>query len=70
LKKHFSFIIFFALFLVVGLAIYRDYGVPWDEYAQMKVGEVNTRYVLNGNPNLLSFKNRYYGPVFEVLIWY
>jgi hypothetical protein len=69
LKKHFPFIIFFAFFLVVGLAIYRDYGVPWDEYAQMKIGEVNTRYVLNGNPNLLSFKNRYYGPVFEVLIW-
>jgi len=69
LKKHLPFIIFFALFLIVGLAIYRDYGVPWDEYAQMKIGEVNTRYTLKGNPGLLSFKNRYYGPVFEMLIW-
>jgi hypothetical protein len=69
LKKHLPFIIFFVIFLVIGLAVYRDYGVSWDEYQQMKIGELNAKYALKGDPELLSFKDRYYGPVFEAPLW-
>jgi hypothetical protein len=69
LKKHLPFIIFFAIFLVIGLAVYRDYGVSWDEYQQMKIGELNAKYALKSDPELLSFKDRYYGPVFEAPLW-
>jgi hypothetical protein len=69
LKKQLPFIVFFILFLVLGLAIYRDYGVSWDEAQQMKIGALNAKYALKGDAELLFFKDKYYGPVFEAPLW-
>ena len=41
LKKHLPFIIFLVIFLATGLAVYRDYGVSWDEGAHLLIGVIN-----------------------------
>jgi hypothetical protein len=62
-------ILFFAAFLVVGLSIYRDFGLHWDSFSQTYIGEINYRYIASRDPALLTFKNRYYGPAFEVFLY-
>jgi len=37
--------LFFALLLVLGLCVYRDYGVSWDEPVDRENGVVNLKYV-------------------------
>jgi hypothetical protein len=56
-------------FIAFGLTSYRDYGVSWDENAQMNIGKVNYKYITKRNSALLTFVNRYYGPFFEVPIY-
>ena len=63
-------IIFFVAFIILGCLIYRDYGIPWDESIQTKIGILNYRFIFKGDPALLSFPQRYYGAIFEVpLMW-
>jgi hypothetical protein len=73
LKKYFPYILVFGLFLtlfVVGVLVYKDFGVPVDEIYQLQVAIQNHRYIFNGDPSLLSFKDRYYGVTFELpLLW-
>lgn len=60
--------LFFSALLVTGLAIYRDYGVSWDETTQQQLGILNYRYLTRQDPALLSFRDRYYGPLFELTL--
>ena len=57
------------MLLVVGLAVYKNYGLTWDDLAQIEIGELNFKYAFLGDPALLALKNRYYGPLFEVLLY-
>jgi hypothetical protein len=67
----------FLALLLLGLAAFRDYGVPWDEPRQRLIGGVSVRYVLQrlapatpvpaslpDNP-LSTFDDRDYGVAFE-----
>jgi len=66
LKSHIpAFLLILGLFFL-GNGIYRDYGIPWDEKAQIDIARINYEYIRNGNPELLTFVDRYYGPFFEV----
>lgn len=70
IKMHYlAGILIIALFLL-GRGIYRDYGIPWDEKAQIDIARVNYNYIVKGNPELLTFTDRYYGPFFEVGIYH
>jgi hypothetical protein len=69
MQKHLPFMVFCVLFFILGLYIYRDYGVPWDEGYTMTIGERNFKYVTKGAPALLTFSDRYYGALFETSIW-
>ena len=60
---------FFLLVLAVGWAIHDDYGNNWDLKAQVDIGIANFDYITGDNQFLLEFKDRYYGPVFEVLLY-
>jgi hypothetical protein len=66
IKSGWIVIVFFAIFLMTGIFIYRDYGVPFDEKAQILIGDANFQYVSNENQNLLNIQDRYYGPFFEM----
>ncbi len=62
-------LIFFAAFLALGLALYRDYGMGWDEQSQYLIGLINYRYMHGISQSLLTFQDRYYGPAFELLLF-
>jgi hypothetical protein len=59
---------FFIGTLFLGLKIYQDYGLAWDEPNQVDIGRTNWYYIREGNLKLLTFKDRYYGPAYELLI--
>ncbi len=59
---------FFAGLLFLGFHIYKDYGVGWDEPAQLKIALTNYAYIIKHDPGLLSFKNRYYGSIYELFL--
>ncbi len=61
--------IFFAALLALGLAIYRDYGMGWDEWPQYTVGRAYYQYILGINQSLLTFVDRYYGPIYEIFLY-
>ena len=66
LWKAFTVSVFF-IFLLVGLSIYKDYGLSWDELYQRKLGVLTKEYVLGRNQDLLELGDRYYGQVFNLL---
>jgi hypothetical protein len=70
LLEHLLPALFFCVLIVIGLLIYKDFGIPWDETAQIQIGTVNFRYIFNGDPGLFSLPDRYYGSIFEIpLLW-
>jgi hypothetical protein len=60
--------LFFVVLLGVGLTIYSSYGMSWDETTQLGLGITNFRYIFKGDPALLSMRDRWYGPLFEVFL--
>ena len=68
-KGEFFFVtLFFAIFFMVGLFTYQDYGVSWDEPIQRGIGNANINYITGHDRSLLEMKDRYYGPIFEILL--
>lgn len=59
---------FFLGYLALGIAIFDDYGICWDDDAQRWNGLMNYRYVFQGNDVLLSNPERNHGPAFEVAL--
>ncbi len=62
-------LLFFTLYLMLGLFIFRDYGISYDEPAQIHIGSLNVQYLLGQDAGLLSDKDRFYGPVFEIFLF-
>jgi hypothetical protein len=60
--------VLFALFVFTGLRIYADYGIAWDESTQVEMGLKNYLYVMKGDDSLLSWRDRLYGPFFEIVL--
>lgn len=61
--------IMLGAFLIIGVAVSRDYGVAWDEPVQRQYGSDVYRYVVSSDQSLLLNRHRYYGPVFEMLLF-
>jgi hypothetical protein len=57
-----------GLLLVVGISVFDDYGVSWDERVQRGYGEKVYSYVTEGDRSLFLDRHRYYGPVFEFVL--
>lgn len=62
------FVLLFSVFLIVGLTVYDDYGVPVDEYSRMELGRVNYERITTGSRELEESFDRYYGPAFETVL--
>lgn len=56
-------------YTVVGLLIYGDYGISWDEPMQRSYGQVAMEYVLESDTALHQHQSRYHGPVFQMLLY-
>lgn len=73
-------LLFFLIYLVLGLSIYQDYGISWDEPISRMNGLVNLKYLQSFNffrndqlaehlhniPDLQTWMDRDYGVAFEV----
>lgn len=68
LRENILPILLFSVFLIIGLSIYRDYGVSWDEPLQREIGIANLRVFLGHNEPLVDMKDRFYGPFFELVL--
>jgi hypothetical protein len=55
--------------LAIGLGVFRDYGLPWDEPAQRTIGRQAWGLAFEGNPPYLSNADRSCGPAFEMLLF-
>jgi len=62
-------LLFFAA-LFIGLDIYQDYGVAWDEPIQRDLAKMSYDYVTLVNHNLVDDVNRFYGMGFELPLIY
>ncbi len=61
-------ILFFLAFLLIGLSIYKDYGISIDEDAVRARGDVAIDYILKNNTELLTYPTRTYGTFYDVLL--
>jgi hypothetical protein len=59
-------ILFFLIFLLIGLFIYKDYGISVDEAVVRAKGYETIYYVSKGEPELLTSQDRFYGPFYDV----
>ena len=65
IKYHWAFLAVFMLLILIGLSIYKDYGISADEATQREIAWKSIDYVLNGNDELLNYQDRDYGVAFE-----
>jgi len=68
LKSKTIIFLFFFIFLIIGLFIFQDYGLSWDEKLQRDIGLTNIKYIFRNNQSLLNFQDRHYGPAFELVL--
>lgn len=61
-------IVFFLVFFFLGVFIFRDYGISWDEPAQREIGQKNYSYIFEGNKELKELKDQNYGASFEIAL--
>lgn len=82
-KKNWLPSLFFALLAILGLWIYKDYGISWDEPVERLTGIVNLNYIgeffhlrwiqndpvlsANSSLHLLQYSDRYFGPAFGII---
>lgn len=56
-------------YLIIGIRVHVDYGVPIDEYSQMDLGRVNYERITGGSMEIQQHYDRHYGPAFEVPLY-
>jgi len=62
-------LLFFAGLLVLGILIFRDYGLSWDEPVSRSIGETSARFVTQGDQTLFASDYLYTGPIFEIICY-
>ena len=60
---------FFVAYLAVGLAIFGDYGIGWDELMHRQQGRRIYEYVTEENPRGVEHHMRYHGPVLDTTLY-
>ncbi len=66
LTPYYPGILLFILAMILGLVVFRDYGIAWDESMQRHTGEVSLNYILHADNGLFSYRDRHYGVGFEL----
>lgn len=62
-------ILFFLFLFVLGFSVVKDYGVGWDEEAQIEIGKKSYDYIVHGDQSLLTYCDRDYGVGFELPVY-
>jgi hypothetical protein len=58
-----------GLVLLAGILAFRDYGIAWDEPVQRQYGSEVYGFIAHHDQALFSDRHRYYGPVFELVLY-
>ena len=61
-------VLFLLLLLVLGLAVYPDYGVSWDEPIVVDYGMMLRNYIVAGDPEFTTAFDRYHGSLIPMLL--
>lgn len=62
-------VLLMVAYFIAGLRIAGDYGLGWDEPVSRLNGMLTYRYVAEGDLTLQGFRDRFYGPAFEVVLY-
>lgn len=62
-------VLFFVAYLLLGLAIYDDYGVSTDEVFQIEKAILNLDYITGKNTDLLEYPDRHYGAILAIPLY-
>lgn len=77
-KPHLYVAIFFLIYLIIGISVYKDYGISWDEPSHREIAAVSAKYLLSifrpdfqppqfaSLPALSEYSARQYGVVFDL----
>ncbi len=65
-KNHLIGIIILFFSLIIGVLIYGDYGISWDEPSQRTIGMKSYGYMFEGDKSYETFFYKEYGVAFEV----
>lgn len=60
--------LFFIAYLFLGLSVFDDCGISWDEDGNREHGILALSYLRTKVPHYLEVKNRYHGPAFEIFL--
>jgi hypothetical protein len=60
--------LFFVAYLFIGISIFKHYGISWDEHISRMNGVITVKYVVERDQTLFTYRDRYYGTVFETLL--
>src|SRR5574341_2101331 len=68
IKRHIRLLSFgfFVFYFLLGVFIFRHYGVSWDEPTSRDNGTIAYQYVTRQNSDLLTYTDRDYGTAFEL----
>jgi hypothetical protein len=63
-------VLFFLIYLLIGLSIFDDYGISYDEGFSRSRGIINYNYILKRNhpDQLLYDPGKYHGPAFDIFL--
>jgi len=65
-KELFILLAFFIPLLFIGLSSVDDYGLSWDEYRNRINGYFAYTYLVNGDPALFDYRDRFHGTAFDL----
>jgi len=77
-KKYICIIAFFLAYFIIGISLYKDYGVSWDEPTHRQIAMVSAKYLagvfvpgfrneeIASLPDLADYSARQYGVVFDL----
>lgn len=77
-KQYICVLVFFLVYLIIGISVYKDYGISWDEPTHRQIAMVTAKYVasilmpgfehpeLASLPPLAESSTRQYGVIFDL----
>lgn len=81
-KKYFYISIFFLIYLIIGVSIYKDYGISWDEPTHREIAAVTAKYLASiftpdyhppefaSLPPLADYSAKQYGVIFDLPMYF
>lgn len=60
--------IFFLVYFLLGMTIFKHYGTYWDEARDIVTGMVSLNFIVHNDNTLFTYKDRYYGTAFQQIL--